>query len=79
MGAVKDLSYDIQELFIEGHSPKAIAMILECPLEIVSEALDSFGVDSSDQGPAVSAGESVFAQMVVQLSEDFTPFGTVNS
>lgn len=78
MSKVAELSYDIQELFIEGHSPKAIAMILECPLEIVSEALDSFGVDSSDQGPAASRGEEVFAQMVVHL-EDFTPFGTVNS
>lgn len=82
MSKVADLTYDIQELFIEGHSTKAIAAILECPIEIVLETLETFGVDSEDledeQGPAASAGEAVFAQMVVQL-DNFDPFDTVNS
>lgn len=49
MSAMKDLEYDIQELFIDGHSPKMIAVILECPLSLVGEVLESFGVASAQQ------------------------------
>jgi len=37
MSKMSELSYNIEQLYIEGHSPKMIAMILECPLHIVSE------------------------------------------
>jgi len=35
MSVMKDLSYDIEQLYIDGHSPKMIATILDCPVEIV--------------------------------------------
>jgi hypothetical protein len=41
---MKDLSYDIQELYIEGHSAKVIAIMLECPIEYVLTVLDDMGV-----------------------------------
>ena len=40
----EQLFYDIQELFIEGLSSKAIAAALNCPIELVLEALEEFGV-----------------------------------
>lgn len=82
MSNIKDLAYDIQELFIEGHGAKSIAAILQCPIEMVLATLETFGVDNEDmdyaQDPAASAGERAFAQMAVQL-ENFNPYDTVNS
>lgn len=40
MSAIKDLAYDIEQLYIEGYSPKTIAMMLECPVEIVYDWLE---------------------------------------
>lgn len=56
---MKDLAYDIEQLYIEGHSPKMIAVILECPVEVVydwmeSESLDE-GVDSFDPYDTVNS------------------------
>ena len=48
MGAVKDLYYDIETLFIEGYSAKAIADQLDIPLEQVEDVLDTFGVDVAE-------------------------------
>lgn len=48
MGAVKDLFYDIESLFIEGYSAKAIAVQLNIPVSEVNEVLDTFGVDEAD-------------------------------
>lgn len=41
MSKVAELAYDIEQLYIEGHTPKAIAMILECPVSIVYDWLAS--------------------------------------
>jgi hypothetical protein len=49
MSKMADLSYDIQELYIEGHSAKVIAVMLECPIEIVLGALEEMGVADSPQ------------------------------
>ena len=59
MSMMKDLSYDIQELYIEGFNSRAIAEELNCPIEIVLGALE--------------------AMNVVDPTEDFSPFDTVNS
>ena len=48
MGAVKDLSYDIQEMFIDGADAKHIAFMLEVPIEQVQAVLNSFGVSDED-------------------------------
>jgi len=45
MSVMKDLSYDIQELYIEGFNSRAIAEELGCPLEIVTGALAEMNVE----------------------------------
>ena len=49
MSKMADLSYDIQELYIEGHSAKVIAIMLECPVEQVLGALEEMGVADTPQ------------------------------
>lgn len=44
MSAMSNLDYDIQELYIEGHSAKIIAALLDCPIELVLGALETMGV-----------------------------------
>ena len=49
MSAMKDLSYDIQELYIEGFNSRAIADELGCPIEIVLGALAAMNVADAPQ------------------------------
>lgn len=35
MSKIAGLSYDIEQLYIEGHSPRMIALMLECPVDMV--------------------------------------------
>ena len=51
MSKMADLSYDIQELYIEGHSAKVIAIMLECPIEIVLAAMEDMGVSDAAEAP----------------------------
>lgn len=44
MSMMKDLAYDIQELYIEGFNSRAIAEELNCPIEIVLAALAEMNV-----------------------------------
>jgi hypothetical protein len=48
MGAVKDMYYDVETLFIEGYGAKAIASQLCIPIEYVYDVLDDFGVARDD-------------------------------
>ena len=48
MGAVKDMYYDVESLFIEGYGAKAIAAQLCIPIEYVYDVLSDFGVDAED-------------------------------
>jgi hypothetical protein len=43
MTKVKDLAYDIEQLYIEGYNPKAIAAQLGCPLAVVYDWIESIG------------------------------------
>ena len=49
MSMMKDLAYDIQELYIEGFNSRAIADELGCPIEIVLGALEEMGVADAPQ------------------------------
>jgi hypothetical protein len=49
MSAIKDLSYDIEQLYIEGYSAKTISALLECPIELVLGALEEMGVADTPQ------------------------------
>ena len=48
MSKMAELSYDIQELFIDGMGAKSIASELNCPIEVVLQVLEGFGVDECD-------------------------------
>jgi len=49
MSAIKDLAYDIQELYIEGFNSRAIADELGCPIEVVLGALEAMNVADAPQ------------------------------
>jgi hypothetical protein len=44
MSKVAELAYDIEQLYIEGYSPKSIAAQLNCPITIVYDWLESNSV-----------------------------------
>lgn len=46
MSRLAELAYDIEQLYIEGHTPRMIAMILECPIEIVYDWLADANLDA---------------------------------
>lgn len=48
MSSIKDLAYDIQELYIEGFNSRAIAEELNCPIEIVLGALAEMNVADAE-------------------------------
>lgn len=48
MSAMNDLAYDIEQMYIEGISPKRIAHILECPIKMVYDWIDSNGLDVAE-------------------------------
>jgi uncharacterized protein YjcR len=49
MSKMSDLAYDIEQLYIEGYSPKTIAMMLGCPIEQVYGWIESEGVAEAPQ------------------------------
>jgi hypothetical protein len=49
MSKVAELAYDVQELYIEGMGARQIAAELDCPVELVLQVLDEFGVEDSDK------------------------------
>lgn len=63
MGRLKDLEYDIQEMFIDGADAKQIAFELRVPINQVQAVLNSFGVNDDD----------------ILEDEDFSPHSTINS
>ena len=48
MGAVKDMYYDVETLFIEGKTATEIANELLIPIEYVNSVLSDFGIDPED-------------------------------
>ena len=51
MSVMKNLAYDIQELYIEGFNSRAIAAELNCPIEIVLGALAEMSVEDVAETP----------------------------
>ena len=45
--SMSDLAYDIEQMYIDGYSPKTIASLLECPLETVYAWLEENGLKSA--------------------------------
>ncbi len=48
MSKMSDLAYDIEQMYIEGISPKRIAEILECPIETVYDWIDGEGLSGGE-------------------------------
>lgn len=48
MSKVAELVYDVQELYIEGLGAKQISVELACPVEVVLQILEDFGVEDCD-------------------------------
>ena len=63
MSKMAELAYDIEQLYIEGYSPKTIAMMLECPVELVYGWIEEVGVGGVADTP----------------QDDYDPWSTVNS
>ena len=51
MSKVAELAYDIEQLYIEGLSPKAIAAQLDCPLSIVYDWLEETNLSDAEDEP----------------------------
>jgi len=49
MTGMKDLSYDIEQLYIEGEHPTAIARNLGIPLSMVYDWLEDTGVEGEEE------------------------------
>jgi hypothetical protein len=49
MSTLKDLAYDIEQLYIDGFNSRAIANELNCPIEIVLGALEAMNVSDAPQ------------------------------
>ena len=47
MGVMKDIFYDIEQAFIDGDSPERIAEALNIPVQMVTDALTTMGVDAT--------------------------------
>jgi hypothetical protein len=45
MSKMAELSYDIEQLYIDGMSAKMIALTLDCPVELVLVALQEMNVE----------------------------------
>ena len=49
MSKMSELSYDIEQLYIEGYSARLIARTLECPIELVLGCLEEMNVADTPQ------------------------------
>lgn len=49
MSKVAELAYDIEQMYIEGYSPKTIAAILECPISMVYDWMAETGVGETEE------------------------------
>ena len=55
MSVMSELAYDIEQMYIEGYSPKTIATMLECPVSIVYDCIEALNMEENlnetvDQG-----------------------------
>lgn len=48
MSKVAELAYDIEQLYIEGYSPKSIAIQLGCPLTMIYDWLEENSLSTEE-------------------------------
>ena len=73
MSKMAELAYDIEQLYIEGHSPRSISVQLECPLSVVYDWLESNSVTASTVD--ASSWDEIEDPHIVDIS----PYATINS
>jgi orotate phosphoribosyltransferase-like protein len=79
MSKMSDLSYDIEQLYIEGLNAGQIARELECPKELVLAWIADQSLKPFDEWPE-DAQNRLIRNIVGDLpQEDFNPFDTINS
>ena len=49
MSVMSELAYDIEQMYIEGYSPKTIAAILGCPISMIYDWMASEGVGEAEE------------------------------
>lgn len=47
--SMSDLAYDIEQLYIEGYSARSISVMLECPIDLVYDWLESCSVEAGPE------------------------------
>jgi len=57
MSKMNELAYDIEQLYIEGFSPKYIAAQLGCPLTTVYDWLEEIGMADDGEVPTIEHDE----------------------
>lgn len=57
MSKVSELAYDIEQLYIEGFSPKSIAAQLGCELSIVYDWLEDVGMKDDGEVETIEPDE----------------------
>ena len=74
MAELDMVSYDIEQLYIEGMTEKNIAKTLDISVEMVYAWMELNGIDEYNE----TQGQKVFNHLVKDIQE-FSPFETVNS
>jgi len=80
MSVMKDLAYDIEQLYIEGLNAGQIARELGCPKELVLNWIADLGCKPFDEW-SEDAQQRLINDLVADLphSDELSPFGTINS
>ena len=48
MSVMSELAYDIEQMYIEGYSPKTIAALLSCPIDLVYDWIHDNGLSAKE-------------------------------
>jgi hypothetical protein len=73
--SMSDLAYDIEQLWIEGSTPKAIALQLDCPVSMVYDWLEGNNLsEAEDEAIDPAEWDEAFPR-----DPDYDPYSTVNS
>ena len=70
MSKMAELAYDIEQLYIEGYSPKSISVQLECPLSVVYDWLEETNVADT---------KADAAEWDELEADEYSPYDTINS
>ena len=77
MSKLSELAYDIEQLYIEGYSPKAIAVQLECPLSMIYDWLEDVGMsEPAEETIDPAEWDVAFPPQSREEDEIFSPYNS---